>query len=143
VLYDPDDPQDAKLAGFVDLWLGPLILGGIGLVMFAVAMVARRRLRRPSKEDVEWLRAHGLRLEGASPRAVRNETIEVQGSSPFRVEVDVHDTASNEVHVLTSEDIWFDPTPHLEGREALDVYVDPGRPDRYLVDLSFLPRGAE
>jgi hypothetical protein len=143
VLYDPDDPQDAKLAGFVDLWLGPLVLGGIGVVALTVALVALRRTRKLSTEDATWLRTHGLRLEGASPRVVRNETIEAQGDSPFRVEVDVHDTVSNEVRVLTSENIWFDPTPHLEGRQALDVYVDPGRPDRYLVDVSFLPRRAE
>lgn len=30
VLYDPDDPEDAKLSGFFDLWLWPLALGGLG-----------------------------------------------------------------------------------------------------------------
>lgn len=62
------------------------------------------------------------------------------GRSPFCVEVDVQDPERNEVRVLTSEDVWFDPTPYMEGHDELDVWIDPQRPDRYLVDVSFLPR---
>lgn len=38
VLYDPDDPQDAKLSGFFDLWLWPLAFGALGgmLVFFGL-----------------------------------------------------------------------------------------------------------
>jgi len=79
-------------------------------------------------------------VRGDSPRVVPAGEITVQGRSPFRVEVDVRDSARNEVRVLTSEAVWFDPAPDLEARDALDVYVDPKRPERYLVDLSFLPR---
>jgi hypothetical protein len=53
--------------------------------------------------------------------------------------VDVRDLARNEVRVLHSEYVWFDPTPYLEDRDAVDVYLDPKQPDRYMVDLSFLP----
>ena len=30
VLYDPDDPEDAKLSGFFDLWLWPIAFGALG-----------------------------------------------------------------------------------------------------------------
>jgi hypothetical protein len=88
------------------------------------------------------LAAHGHHLNGDSPRVV-TDSVEIQGSSPFRLEVDVHDATRGEVRVLTSDPIWFDPTPHLENRKTLDVYVDPMRPERYLVDISFLPRLAD
>lgn len=142
VLYDPDDPQDARLTGFFHLWLWPLILGVMGAMFSAVALFVMRATRGPSKADADWLRAHGLRVQGGSPRVVYCDEIDVQGRSPFRVEVDVHDPARNEVRVLTSEYVWFDPGSYLERRDALDVYVDPKRSDRYLVDLSFLPRPA-
>lgn len=143
VLYDPDDPQDARLSGFFGLWGLPIVSGFIGVVMTSVALVFLWRTRGPSKNDADWLRAHGLRVEGDSPRVVYCDEIEVQGSSPFRVEVDVRDSARDEVRVLHSEYVWFDPAPYLERRDVLDVYLDPTRRERYLVDLSFLPRRAD
>ncbi|MGH3116925.1 MAG: DUF3592 domain-containing protein [Gaiellales bacterium] len=143
VLYDPDDPKDARLSGFFDLWGLPIVFGFIGAVASFVSVVFLRRTRGPSKADAAWLRAHGLRVRGDSPRVVYCDEIDVQGSSPFRVEVDLHDPASNELRVLHSEYVWFDPAPYLEGRDAVDVYLDPKRPERHLVDLSFLPRRAD
>jgi hypothetical protein len=47
VLYRADSPEDARINGFVSLWLLPLIFGGTGLVITgigtAVALVTRRR----------------------------------------------------------------------------------------------------
>ncbi|MEV0522294.1 DUF3592 domain-containing protein [Streptomyces sp. NPDC050439] len=47
VLYRADAPEDARINGFVSLWLLPLIFGGIGLVIAgigtAVAVAGRRR----------------------------------------------------------------------------------------------------
>jgi Protein of unknown function (DUF3592) len=139
VLYDPDDPDDARLSGFLDLWLFPLVAGAIGIACGAIGGFIAWRTRRPSKEDVEWLRRHGRRAEGASPRVVHCTDIDVVGSSPFRLDVDVHDRLTNKVRVLRSEYIWFDPGPYLTDRQTLDVYLDPEDPERYLVDTSFLP----
>ncbi|MFF3492086.1 DUF3592 domain-containing protein [Streptomyces sp. NPDC002795] len=37
VLYRADAPEDARINGFLSLWLLPLIFGGIGLIAAAVA----------------------------------------------------------------------------------------------------------
>ncbi|MGA4844567.1 DUF3592 domain-containing protein [Streptomyces sp. G45] len=47
VLYRADSPEDARIKGFLSLWLGPLILGGIGLVFTGIgAGLAWARRRR-------------------------------------------------------------------------------------------------
>ncbi|MFB6856057.1 DUF3592 domain-containing protein [Streptomyces sp. NPDC056341] len=50
VLYRADDLEDAKIDGFVSLWLIPLIFCGIGLLIAgigtAIAIATRRRSRR-------------------------------------------------------------------------------------------------
>jgi hypothetical protein len=143
VLYDPDDPTDARLSGFLNVWGFSLIFAGIGAVFITVSAVILRRTRRPSKEDVEGLRRHGRRVQGGSPRVVYCTEIDVAGSSPYRLEVDVHDRPTNKVRVLKSEYIWFDPEPYLKGRETIDVYLDPEDPDRYVVDTSFLPESED
>ncbi|MEI5102809.1 DUF3592 domain-containing protein [Streptomyces sp. PmtG] len=47
VLYHADSPGDARIKGFLSLWLLPVILGGIGLIFTGIgtafALVARRR----------------------------------------------------------------------------------------------------
>ncbi|MEU1803314.1 DUF3592 domain-containing protein [Streptomyces sp. NPDC019937] len=46
VLYRADSPGDARINGFVSLWLLPLIFGGLGLVITGIGTgiaVARRR----------------------------------------------------------------------------------------------------
>jgi hypothetical protein len=40
VLYDPDDPRDAQLSGFFDLWLFPLVFGGLGIAFTTVGLFA-------------------------------------------------------------------------------------------------------
>jgi hypothetical protein len=40
VLYDSDDPQDAKLSSFFDLWLWTIALGGLGFMFSAFALLA-------------------------------------------------------------------------------------------------------
>lgn len=142
VLYDADDPHDAELSGFFNLWLVPFVFGFLGVVFSSLALFGLLLMHRRSKADVAWLRANGVRMQGRSPRGVES-VVSVAGRSPFHVEVDVHDPLRNEVRVLTSEDIWFDPAPYLEGREFVDVYVDPNRPKRYYVDVSFLPQLAD
>lgn len=43
VLYDPADPQKARINTFSDLWLFPVVFGGIGVVCLAVTMLLPRR----------------------------------------------------------------------------------------------------
>lgn len=61
VLYRTDDPGDAKIDGFVSLWLIPLIFCGIGLLIAgigtAIAIATRRRSRlTPAHQGSRFLR---------------------------------------------------------------------------------------
>jgi hypothetical protein len=43
VLYDPDDPHDARLSGFFDLWLFPIVGFALGVVFIVVSLFVRRQ----------------------------------------------------------------------------------------------------
>jgi hypothetical protein len=139
VLYDPDDPTDARLSGFFNLWFGSLAFGAVGIGFVAIGAYIVRRTRTPSKEDVEWLRRHGRRVQGRRPRAVEGDVV-VTEVSPYRIEVDVHEPMRGGPRVLASEYVWLDPTPFLKDRDTVDVYIHPEEPERYFVDISFLPK---
>lgn len=48
VLYDPADPQGATEKTFTNLWLFPLIFGGIGLLVFGFMVFGRAKAKRRS-----------------------------------------------------------------------------------------------
>jgi hypothetical protein len=61
------------------------------------------------------------------------------GTNPFCIVAQWHDVRSNEIFVFRSASLWFDPTSFVQGR-TIPVYMDPGNPSYYVVDLSFLPK---
>jgi hypothetical protein len=138
VLYDVGDPQDAAINGFLALWLGPIIVGGIGLVLFAAGgsvMLVPWLGRRRAAE----LRATGTPIQTTLQGVERNRSVAIEGTNPWRIATQWQDPASGEVRVFRSDNIWYDPAPYLK-RDAITVYIAPGNPKRYWVDVSFLPK---
>jgi hypothetical protein len=46
VTYPPDEPIKGRIATFTDNWLGPLVSGVVGLVIFVAGIFVRRAARR-------------------------------------------------------------------------------------------------
>jgi hypothetical protein len=141
VLYDPSNPHNAQLSGFMDLWFGFLVLVGLGLAFASVGlgMIGVREYRRKKNE---WLRRHGRRLKTVFKGVELNSALSVNGRSPYQIVTQSTDDTSNTVRVYQSENIWFDPRDYIKN-ETIDVLVDPGNPKRYVMDISFLPRLVE
>ncbi len=138
VLYSATNPRNASIKSFVGLWIGPLIVGGLGAVFFtagaAVWLVPVFRARRDAQ-----LRVQGTPIQTKLQGVERNTRVALDGVSPYRIATQWQDPATGEVHVFRSEDVWFDPSDYVKGR-PITVYVDPANPRRYWVDTSFLPR---
>jgi len=141
VFYRPEDPQNAKIDGFFSLWGGPMVLGLVGGVfaLFGVgftvpAIVKKRRNTR--------LRKQGTPVQTKLQGVEKNTSVRIKGRSPYRVVTQWQDPRTREIHVFTSEDLWFNPTDFLTGKEIL-VFIEPDKPQRHYMDLSFLPKMAE
>jgi hypothetical protein len=138
VLYAPDDANDARIDSFGSLWLGPIILGGIGSVFaaigFGILVVAARR-----KRLTEWLRMHGTEVHAEFSSVEKNTSLKVNGRSPWRIISQWHNPETGELHVFNSENVWFDPEKFVTSKQ-LRVLIDPRDPKRYHVDVSFLPK---
>ncbi len=138
VLYLPTDPSKAKIRGFQSLWLGPIIVGGLGLVFTAIGggmLLARNAANK--KRD--YLMAYGNAIETDLQGVERNDTVEVNGRRPWRIISQRLDPASNKLRVFHSENLWFDPAKFVTGKK-ITVLLDPNNPQRYYMDVSFLPQ---
>ena len=137
VLYRPAAPHDARINGFFSLWLGPIIAGSLGAVftLIGAGMVIAPMLSARKEAD---LRQHGTRIVTAFQSVEENTSLSVNGRHPFRVVTQWTNPATSQIHVFESENLWFDPTAHINVRD-IGVFIERGNPKRYFVDLSFLP----
>lgn len=141
VLYNPANPQSARIKSFFQLWFGFLIVFFLGLVFAAIGL-GMIFVRARGRKRAAWLHQHGRRMKTAFKGVELNNSVRVNGRSPYHIISQSPDPASNTVRVFESENIWFDPSEYIKG-ETIDVLVDPGNPKKYVMDVSFLPKLAE
>jgi hypothetical protein len=141
VHYDPAQPENARLDGFLALWIGPTLTGGIGVAFFSIGSIALF-LGRDRRRRNEWLKRNGARLETKFQSVERNKSLSIGGRNPFRIVSRWLDPSTNELHLFESENLWFDPTEFVRDPH-IAVYVERGNPRRYYMDVSFLPKLAE
>lgn len=141
VLYNPADPQSARIKSFFQLWFGFLIVSFLGLVFAAIGL-GMIFVRSRGRKRAEWLRQHGRRVKTAYKGVELNQSLHVNGRSPYQIITQSPDPASNTVRVFESENIWFDPSEYIKS-ETIDVLIDPNDPKKYVMDISFLPKLAE
>jgi hypothetical protein len=138
VLFDPGNPADVRIRSFLDLWFGPTLLGGLGSIFGAIG-AGMLLVRWASGRRAAELRLRGRRVLAKLQSIERNTSLAVNGAHPWRIVCQWIDPATGMLHLFKSENLWFDPTPHVHAGE-LTVFVDPRNPRRYVVDVSFLPR---
>jgi hypothetical protein len=141
IVYDPDDPAHASINGFWALWLGTVILFGLGIA-FAAAGIGPLVWLRHQRRMTEWLRANGQRVQTTFERVELDTSLTVNGSHPYRIVSQWLNPRTNQVHVFKSESIWYDPAQYIDGG-MIGVWIDPDNPKRYAMETGFLPRIAD
>lgn len=138
VLYLPGEPERARINGFFSLWGGPMILGGIGAVLFVLGLAVQLAGGMARRKEQDLL-LHGTPVMADFQSVNQNTRLEVNGRNPYRVTAQWRNPATGKVHVFQSCNLWYDPTQYIDRRQ-LTVYVDTANPERYHMDVSFLPQ---
>ncbi len=92
-----------------------------------------------SAKKATSLRQNGQLIQADFQEVEINGALNVNGVHPFRIVAQWHDVANNELFIFKSANLWFDPSQFLK-EPKIPVYVDPNKPSRYHMDISFLPR---
>jgi len=149
ILYNPQHPQEAEINSFSSLWILPIILSGLGAGFFIIGTTvfmvfrgtgkAEEKVERLKEAEVERLRREGRRLMTKFDSVIRDSSLEMDGREPYRIVTQWHDRDTNKIHLFESEEIWFNPEEFIKS-EQIAVYVDPSDLQKYVMDISFLPR---
>ena len=141
VAYDPARPDHAEINAFWSVWLGPVIVVGLGIVFSGIGGGLGLYIFGAAKR-VAWLKQRGERIRADIIEVGLNSSITVNGRHPYRITAQWQNPGSGKIHVFNSENIWFNPQQYLAGK-GVEVLIDPEKPRRYWVDVSFLPQVAE
>jgi hypothetical protein len=138
VLYLAYSPDEARIDSFRSLWFVTSLLTGMGIIFFGIGggLIFLPALTRRADER---LLHEGRPVEADFQAVSINSGIAINGRCPYRVTAQWVDPATSRVRVFQSHNVWFDPTAYVKDRK-LKVFVDPNDPDKYYVDLSFLPK---
>lgn len=137
VYYDPQNPERAHIDSFGQNWLGSLIVGGIGSVFLALGLLF---VLPPlfGKRRAAQLLATGTAVQAEVVDVELNESLSINGRSPYRIVAQWLNPQTNKLHVFRSANLWFDPGPYIS-ESLVTVMIDPGNPKRYSMDTRFLP----
>ena len=103
----------------------------IGIGMFLVGGLKNRK--------EAFLKLHGIPIQTKFQSVELNTALSVNGRHPFRVLGQWQNPATSEVHIFHSNNLWFDPSEYLEGKN-ITVFIEKNNPKKFYVDLSFLPK---
>jgi len=138
LFYDPRDPSHIQINTFTQLWILPLILGGLGLIFSGLGYTFLGRSFLHWRK-VRWLLRNGQRIQATFVGMELNRRVSYNGAHPWKILVRWENPLTGEVKDFTSDDLLPKPrTPRPD--EPIDVYVDPRDDRRYTVDASSLKR---
>ncbi|NQX81227.1 MAG: DUF3592 domain-containing protein [Flavobacteriaceae bacterium] len=141
VIYIPESPNKARIKSFFSLWGGATILGILGLVFFIIGgSIIAYDMKK--KNMLKYLKLNGTKIKTDFQNVSINTSMAVNGKNPFIVISQWQNPKTSELHVFTSDNIWFDPTDFIK-TDKINVLIDRENPKKYSVDLSFLPKVAE
>jgi hypothetical protein len=137
VLYLPREPQEARINGFGSLWLGCVILAGLGAV-FALIGGSIFLSGRFGAQKRKYLMAYGNAIQTDVQGVDRNTSLAVNGRHPWRITSQYLDPTTNKLRIFHSQNLWFDPEKFVTSKQVT-VLLDPKNPKSYHMDVSFLP----
>lgn len=138
VLYEPLNPRSAVIDSTFGVYGASIIMGIFGVVFTLVGGIPTLISMLKKRNGIRLMR-EGLPIQVKITEVAENTMIQVNRRSPFQVIADVHDKDTNSIKRYKSENIYFDPSPYID-RETVTVYIDKQNPNKYHMDVSFLPK---
>lgn len=141
VLYDPADPEKARINSEFEIWGLSVILTSIGAVfllisamIFGIPLMRKRRHQR--------LIENGMAIDAnvVDVRMNPHVTVTSGGSirHPYRIIAEWQNPRNGEFVEFRSENIWFNPESYVG--KTVRVYVHPEKSKTYYMDTTFLPK---
>lgn len=137
VIYQPGDAQNARIDDKTGLYSGSIISGIFALVLLIIGGAGYAIAGQGSRHSK--LVQVGKPLTALITSVEQNKALNINGRFPWRIVCQWLNSQTNELHVFTSANIFYDPSPWLKD-DKITVYVAHDNLKKYYVDISHLPK---
>lgn len=136
ILYSPDNPNKAQVDSSPSLLLLFLFLGIIITITPTGVLLYRKR----KEKNKNFLLKFGKHIQTKFVRVEESRRIKVNNVSPFCIRTQWLNPKTKKMHDFLSDDLWFDPTEYAKNKKFIEVLIDAKNPNKYWMDISFLPK---
>ncbi len=137
IWYDPANPAKIDFGDTIGYNMRGVIVAGL-LFLFGLYYFIRFSSRDRADKR---LMSKGRKVAAEFVSVDRNEKYRMGANNPWIIRCRWTDGTTGHEYFFVSRDYTIDPAPYLNGRSHLDVFIDPGDPGRYYIDVSFMPKG--
>lgn len=143
VLYNKNNPQDAKINTFFQLWFGPILMTFLGAIFFIVGLLTLVFQAKKASLKKEML-SKGTKI---SAKVISVETSNMRSGFSYgsRIPAQTYQIVAqwlnpndNKMYIFKSDNLSYNPESIVTGKN-IDVYIDPLNLKKYYVDISALP----
>ncbi len=85
---------------------------------------------------------HGTSIKVKFQSIEKNITVSYNVKHPYQIHAHWLNPNTSEIHVFKSKNIWFNPQEYIK-QEYVTILIDTNNPERYYMDISFLPKLAK
>jgi hypothetical protein len=140
LFYRKDNPNVVHLNTFSELYLFPIIFGGLGLISLSIGIGFFVR-RYKQKHNLARLKHTGYQITANIESIKKDTTTSINGQSPYKIYATGQDFLKNKIRKFMSEEIWLNNLPQLmKDHQTIEIYIDRKNPKKYSMDTSFLPQ---
>lgn len=136
LIYDKNNPQNARINSILDIWFLTILMGVLGSVITITGVILLSTTLK-KRRQTEYLKKNGQKILADFTNIGRG-LVEINGENGYVINCQWVNPQDNVIYTFKSDDIWFDPTNCVKDKK-INVLIDLKNPKKYYVDLSFLP----
>jgi hypothetical protein len=137
VWYDAAFPQKIDFGDTVRYNMRGVAIGGFLFILMMYYFIKYTITDIKNKSLVK----SGMKIAAEFVSIDRDERIKVGGQNPWIIKCKWADSRNNKQYYFITKPYTIDPSPYLNGKYYLDVYINPADPAKYFIDTSFMPEG--
>ncbi len=131
VLYSPQNPDQATVGTFWEIYIGCILLLILSLAALISGGVASTLLKQEEKRK-QHLLTNGQRIEATITNINHLTSIKKHGQSPWLITAEWTNPLNNQKYDFGSELLWLEPTGYTKNGK-ITVFIDAQNPEHYVM----------
>lgn len=137
VLYNPQNPTQASIGTFWEIYLGCILVAILSLAALISGGVTSILLKQEEQRKQNLL-SNGQRIEATVTKVTHVTAIVKHGQSPWLVNAEWTNPATNQKYDFSSDLLASQPSGLTEGGKVI-VCIEPNNPEHYVMDVGLRP----